>query len=88
MKHRLAVLLLLLPGAAVAQVPAPDRGQAVVAGTCGQCHPLSQVTQQHRSAEQWSDTVTRMIANGAQVSDGDFQAVVDYLAAHYGPVGP
>ena len=51
------------------------------------CHVAAQVTAQHKTSEQWAETVSQMISNGAQVKDEDFDKVVAYLTKNYGPVG-
>jgi hypothetical protein len=46
------------------------------------------VTRTRRTRQQWQAQVEAMVAKGAQISDDDFDPVVDYLAAHYGPTAP
>jgi quinoprotein glucose dehydrogenase len=59
-----------------------------VARLCGQCHAFETVTRTRRTRQQWQAQVEAMVAKGAQISDDDFDPVVDYLAAHYGPTAP
>jgi quinoprotein glucose dehydrogenase len=59
----------------------------VVATACTACHVAAQVTAQHKTSEQWAETVSQMISNGAQVKDSDFDKVVAYLTKNFGPVG-
>jgi quinoprotein glucose dehydrogenase len=66
---------------------APGDMHDVVAKACTACHVGAQVTSQHKSAEQWGETVNQMISNGAQVRDEDVDKVVAYLAKNYGPTG-
>ncbi|HEY4078773.1 MAG TPA: hypothetical protein VGM26_17735 [Rhizomicrobium sp.] len=63
----------------------PGGAHDLVAAACTQCHVASQVTSQHKTAEQWAETVSQMVSNGAKVSDADFDKVVDYLAQNFGP---
>ncbi len=63
-------------------------GKAVVQTACAQCHSIDVITNQSRSREEWTDVVSRMIGNGAQLSDDDYNLVIEYLATHYGPSGP
>jgi cytochrome c5 len=79
-------------GAAPAPAPAAASGEFVdapekpiVQKTCTACHVASQVTSQSKSADQWSETVEKMISYGAKVSDDEFATIVTYLAKHYGP---
>lgn len=65
--------------------PGPD--QPLVEKACTSCHLGTQVTSQHKTADQWADTVNEMIANGAEVGDDDYNKIVTYLAANFGPEG-
>ena len=60
-------------------------GKAETVAACSGCHGLGQIVGEHRSAEDWSTTVTSMINNGAPVADSDFDKVVHYLATNFGP---
>ena len=74
------------PAATATSDGLPDGpGKAEVAAACSNCHSLGEITSQHRTAAQWSTTVTTMINNGASVSNSDFDKIVGYLAAHFGP---
>ena len=63
---------------------APGDAHDIVAKACTACHVGAQVTSQHKTADQWSETVSQMISNGAQVKDEDVDKVVAYLAKNYG----
>ena len=64
----------------------PDgSGKAETVAGCSGCHGLGQIVGEHRDAATWATTVTSMINNGAPVADADFDKVVAYLAAHFGP---
>lgn len=60
----------------------PERALAVK--SCTSCHVASQVTSQHKTAEQWATTVNQMIGFGAQVTDDEFDPLVAYLAKSFG----
>jgi quinoprotein glucose dehydrogenase len=51
---------------------------------CGQCHSFDLVMQTRRSHKQWEAQIESMIAKGARISNAEFDAIADYLAAHYG----
>ena len=36
-------------------------------------------------ADEWEKTVTRMVGNGAQLTDAEKSVLVEYLAENYGP---
>ena len=75
-----------LPVAAQDTLPAGPGMEETMKG-CGGCHGIGQVLSEKRSAEEWANTVTMMITNGAPVADADFNRVVSYLATYFGP-GP
>ena len=84
----LAVLNLNYPAIAQDASSLPDApGKDKVAAACSGCHNLGQIMSQHQSAERWTDIVTKMVNNGAPVPDADFDAIVSYLAANFGPAG-
>ena len=60
-------------------------GKAETVAACSGCHGLGQIAGEHRDRDAWATTVTSMINNGAPVADADFDKVVGYLTAHYGP---
>ena len=77
---------LILARPAIAQDALPDGpGKAETVAACSGCHGIGQIMGQHHDAAQWSGIVTTMINNGAPVADADFNKVVSYLAAHFGP---
>lgn len=63
-------------------------GRVVVQTACGQCHGMEVITNQSRSRQDWSDVVSRMIGNGAQLSDEEYNLVIAYLAKNYGSPAP
>jgi cytochrome c5 len=82
------------PAPAAAPAAAPANGDFVdapekdlVQRVCTGCHVAGQVTSQRRSADQWGETVEKMISYGAKVSDEEFSSIVSYLGKHYGPTG-
>jgi mono/diheme cytochrome c family protein len=66
------------------ELPAGVGREAVLKG-CGGCHGIGQVITERRSRQEWADTTTMMITNGAPVSEAEFDLVVTYLATHFGP---
>jgi cytochrome c5 len=57
---------------------------ALLQTRCTVCHSLDRVTQSRMTSEQWDQTVTLMIGKGAQLTDAEKQALVEYLAKTYG----
>ncbi len=87
----LAAATLVLGGFTISTASADDFAPGdmhdVVAKACTACHVAAQVTSQHKTADQWGETVNQMISNGAQVKDEDIDKVIAYLAKNYGPSG-
>ena len=71
--------------AAVAPPPAGgaarvEEGRALAEDRCTACHGLSTATAPGRSVEAWTLTVNEMIGLGAQVTDDQAAAIVQYLS--------
>jgi hypothetical protein len=68
-------------GAFAPLVLPPGAAKALVDKTCGTtCHSIEVVTSQRMNKSEWSAIVTNMVARGAQASDPEANAIVDYLA--------
>ena len=78
------VLAPLSPEQALAAF-APGEGREVTAKACGTCHQPALIIGKKYDAENWSRVVDQMVDRGAVVADADYDTVVNYLAAHYGP---
>lgn len=62
-------------------------GQELVQRECTRCHTLAPIEVKDRTRAGWEDVVYRMIEHGADLSEGQAQRVIDYLAENYGPGG-
>lgn len=93
------VISSLVAGAAVAQGAtkvAPGAPQAAAStddaalldAHCSSCHSLDQVTSQNRTADEWAETIDRMVDHGLQITPEDSKRLNAFLAAHYGPKSP
>jgi quinoprotein glucose dehydrogenase len=60
-------------------------GRELVQQTCTQCHGLATFTGLRQSEAAWNATVSDMVGRGAALNSSQVQAVVKYLAEHYGP---
>jgi glucose dehydrogenase len=55
--------------------------RALVEKTCGTgCHSIEVVTSQRMNEKEWNAIVQNMVARGAQASDSEVTAIVEYLA--------
>ena len=69
---------------------APTSGSALDGATlldtrCSSCHPATRAKQAKKTLDEWTQTVTRMIGKGAQLTDAEKAALIEYLAKTYGP---
>jgi hypothetical protein len=83
----LVVGVILAPAVAQDSLP-PGPGMEETLKGCGGCHGIGQILTEKRSAEEWANTVTMMITNGAPVEEADFDKVVGYLATYFGTNPP
>jgi mono/diheme cytochrome c family protein len=51
---------------------------------CSACHSLDTVTAQNKTADDWAETMDRMVDHGMQITPEDSKKVTDFLVAHYG----
>lgn len=79
----IAGLVFLTAGTAQANTLPPGPMHDTVTKACAQCHSAEIISSQRKSRAGWADTVNQMVANGAQVSDAEFDKVVDYLAKNF-----
>ncbi|HKZ78085.1 MAG TPA: hypothetical protein VJ124_07145 [Pyrinomonadaceae bacterium] len=64
----------------------PDgEGKGLVLGTCPQCHSLSPIALQRKSAKSWELLVRDMISRGAQIQVPEIDPITAYLAKNFGP---
>jgi competence ComEA-like helix-hairpin-helix protein len=69
--------------------PLPEgKGKAVFARICAQCHGIEIATKVRMGEDAWSAVVDDMVARGDQGTEDEFDLVVKYLAAHFGPDNP
>jgi mono/diheme cytochrome c family protein len=81
-----AAISTLTIGAGVQAQELPQgQGKALVQTVCTQCHGIDVIVSQPRSREDWTDVVSQMVGNGAQLSDEDYNQVIQYLAINLGP---
>jgi malonyl CoA-acyl carrier protein transacylase len=62
---------------------APDPDRALVESKCTGCHLASTYTNQHRSEAQWAETIERMMAHGAEITDAEYPRILAYLTRHH-----
>ena len=85
--------LRLLPGVLAccallhAELP-PGPGLQETNRLCGKCHSPEQAASIHQSRTGWEETIAKMVSLGAEGSDQEFEAVLNYLTKNFGPEAP
>ena len=77
-------LALALATAAYAQLP-DGPGKDAVVQVCGMCHGAEVVAGHHQSRDEWVSIIQKMITEGAEGTEEQFNAVLTYLVKNFGP---
>lgn len=81
----LGILMIFVVGCSQAPTPEPTAhpGKSILNQKCVQCHDISRVKNYQDDPEGWAMTVDRMVMLGAELSDEQYEQLVDYLALTY-----
>lgn len=60
-------------------------GKEVVQKNCLSCHNARIATSKRGTEDEWADTVSKMVARGANIPDNDVDTIIEYMATHFGP---
>jgi len=63
--------------------PGPGKEETIRA--CSRCHAPELATAQRLTRDQWQATISKMANLGAEASDNEFEAILNYLAQNFGP---
>jgi hypothetical protein len=63
----------------------PGPGRDTTTRVCSGCHAFTVITTIRRSADDWAGIADQMRSRGASGTDEDFDQIVAYLAANFGP---
>ncbi len=78
------VSALVVARSAAAQDTLPDApGKTEVVNVCGSCHEPQKAASVRLTRKGWSETIDKMKALGAQATEAEFAAVLEYLAAQF-----
>jgi DNA uptake protein ComE-like DNA-binding protein len=61
-------------------------GKAEVMKICLDCHDLDTVKADNRTKEAWKKTVAKMVDRGAEGTDEQLDAIVNYLSKNFGRI--
>jgi competence ComEA-like helix-hairpin-helix protein len=79
------MLSLLLFTALMQDLP-DGTGKDLVLKLCRDCHDLDQVIAENRTKDAWSKTVAKMGDRGAEGTEEQFEAIINYLAKNFGRI--
>jgi competence protein ComEA len=87
--HLLFACLVWLGAASAAWAQLPEGpGKDLLVKICGNCHGADVVTGYSQSKEAWTDTISKMIEQGAEGTDEQFNTILAYLVKNFGPNPP
>jgi competence protein ComEA len=73
-----------LAGPAFAQDTLPEGpGKEQTLRVCGTCHEAAKATSVKLTREGWTETIDRMKVFGAEGTEPEFAAILEYLATHF-----
>ncbi len=78
-------ITLAFAGLALAADLPPGPGREETIRACSRCHSPELAASQHETRDQWQVTISKMANLGAEATDNEFEAILDYLARHFGP---
>ena len=79
-------MLFLLLFVGLAQDLPDGPGKETVLKICRDCHDLDTITMENRTKEGWKKTVAKMGDRGAEGTDEQFEAVINYLTKNFGRI--
>jgi len=66
--------------------PLPEgAGKKILLNNCTLCHDLKRVRRHGASKEDWADTLSAMLNEGAMLSDEELPVLLNYLARNFKP---
>ena len=77
------VALTLVASAAHAQTLPDGPGKVATIRVCGKCHSPERAASLHQRRSAWEDTIVKMVKLGAQGSDEELEAILNYLSSHF-----
>ncbi len=85
---RLAALLYvsLISSGSLVFAQWPDSpGKEVTLQLCGNCHEANIIQAHRQSRDEWTATIQKMIAAGAEGTEEQFTSVLEYVSRNFGP---
>lgn len=63
-----------------------DKGAEAFTAVCSKCHPADRIVATRRTRTQWEETLEKMTKLGAQITDDNYDTLIEYLLRHYGKI--
>ncbi len=82
------ILCLTFALASHAQSLPEGPGRAAFQRICSSCHTVNVATSQRLNRAGWQNVVADMVSRGAQGTQDEFDEIVSYLSANFGPGSP
>jgi hypothetical protein len=60
-----------------------SEGERLLENRCTECHTLSRVENAEKTLDEWTRTIDRMVAMGAELNSEERAILLDYLEANY-----
>ena len=74
-------------GLVLADIPAGP-GKDLTVKYCANCHSAEQAVSLRQGREEWAGTIEKMVGMGAKIPDESYDAILGYLAKHFGADAP
>jgi competence protein ComEA len=87
MIFRILAAAVACAGFVLADIPA-GAGKDVTVKYCSDCHSIEQAVSLRQGPEEWKATLEKMTGMGAKVPDDSYEAILGYLAKHFGADAP
>lgn len=82
-----ALVLILLVGlfasACSSRGSGSSEGENLLENRCTECHTLSRVENAEKTRDEWTRTIDRMVAMGAELNSEERVILLDYLETNY-----
>jgi hypothetical protein len=62
---------------------AKSPGQVLMDDRCSACHSTTRITTSHKTLEEWTSTLQRMVTNGAQLNAEERDILIQFLSETY-----
>ena len=68
------------------QDAAKDPGAETFNAVCSKCHTPERILAARRTSTQWEEVLEKMTKIGAQITDENYETIMDYLLRRYGMI--